>query len=104
MRLAPFAIVYTKIPNLVVDLHELPLGVTQKSIEAMVKHISQLHREVRDRLKIASECYKLNANQHRKFKAFKVGNLVMVHLSKEHYLSGTYNKLKAKKIGPFPII
>lgn len=83
MGLAPFAIVYTKLPNLVVDLRELPPGATQKSAETMAEHISQLYREVRERIKAANECYKLKVDQHHRFKAFKVGDLAMIQLRKE---------------------
>lgn len=46
----------------------------------------------------------MNVDRRSKLKTFSKEDLVMIHLSKERYLSGAYNKLKAKSIGPFSII
>ena len=35
----------------------------------------------------------------RRYKEFSIGDEVMVHLRKEHFLFGTYDTLKMKKFG-----
>lgn len=44
---APFEIVYAKLPSLVMDLRELPIGVKHRSAEDMANQISQLHKDIR---------------------------------------------------------
>lgn len=46
----------------------------------MVVYISKLHKEVRKQLEFANQKYKAHAYKRRTFKAFRKGDLVMVHL------------------------
>ena len=100
---SPFSIVYTKVPNSVVDLIELPKTTKNKTAEQLVEHVHRLHQEVKKKLEESNAKYKAAADKHPSEKLFKEGDLVMIHLSKHHYPAGMYHKLQAKKICPFPI-
>ncbi|KAL9241144.1 hypothetical protein vseg_015286 [Gypsophila vaccaria] len=64
----------------------------------------KLDEQVRERIKAVNEAYKLNSNKHRSPRLFDVGDLVWVHLRKEHFPSKRKNKLMPRAEGPYKIV
>ena len=94
----PFEVVYTSVPRHTVDLIRLPLSHDVNSNTEEFAGIQQIH-QVKKNLKDANLHYKNTVDRHRRLEA----DLVIVHLCKNRFPTGMYNKLKDKKIGDFSV-
>ncbi|KAI0507147.1 hypothetical protein KFK09_013267 [Dendrobium nobile] len=101
--MCPFSIVYTKMPNTLVDVAVIP-NYKSKSAFNWAEQFSDLLAKVRLKLQDSNAKYKADADLHRRKKIFQPGDLVMVRLRKERFPAGTYSKLSKKKFGPFPVL
>lgn len=96
--------VYTKIPRLIVDLVHLPTFVDLSSeAKKMADQIIELHKEVQKKSNAQMNLIKKSANKHHHLQQCHIRDLVMIHLRKARFRTRTYNKLKNRKLGPFPI-
>lgn len=66
-------------------------------VDSMANRIMKLHRKVTTHLEDASARYMKDANAYRRAQRFKVGELVMVHLSKSQLPIGSHSKLSPIK-------
>jgi hypothetical protein len=102
---SPFQIVYGKNPQGVLDLVQLPVGDrVSDDAEAFAEQLHQLQQDVRSKLQDSNARYKVAADVSRRRHVFDTGDLVMVYLRRERFPTGTYHKLKYKKIGPCRIL
>ena len=102
---SPFRIIYGIVPRGPVDLGVAP-DITRDHGQAIdfVANLSFLHVQVHDNLQTSSAKYKIEADRHRRDVHFSVGDLVWAVLTKDRFPARTYNKLKARKIGPLEIL
>ncbi|PKU70598.1 hypothetical protein MA16_Dca008715 [Dendrobium catenatum] len=100
---SPFSIVYTKIPNLALNVVVLPKCKSGAAAK-FTSHYTKMLEDVHTHLTNANMKYKAAADVHRRQQLFNVGDLVMVRLRRERFPPGTYSKLSRRCIGPVPII
>ncbi|XP_026450591.1 uncharacterized protein LOC113350675 [Papaver somniferum] len=102
----PFEIVYSKVPNHVLDLVVLP-KISKANVRAdkMIDKDAKIHQEMKTKLEDSNENYKAIADEHRRFKAFQLGDLVMIHLRKERFPTVNHSpkwKLADLEVAPCP--
>ncbi|PKU87297.1 ATP-dependent DNA helicase RecG [Dendrobium catenatum] len=99
----PFSIVYTELPNHVVDIAILPKCKSKSALQTTESYTKMLE-DVKSKLSAANDSYKQLADAHRRKVVFNPGDLVMVRMRRERFQPGTYSKLSPRKIGPVPVI
>lgn len=97
---SPFSIIYTKAPNNTVDLVFVTHIHSTASNNFTYNYVQQ-HEAIKSQIEAFNAKYKLAADKHMRTKTFQVGNLVPVFLRN---ITGTYHKLKKKKLGPFQVL
>lgn len=101
----PFEVVYGKNPISPLDLVPLPVNNHfSGDAEARARQIKELYEEARERILKQNEKYKRQANKHRKPASFNEGDLVWIHLRKEHFPGGRHAILRPKADGPFKVL
>ena len=102
---SPFQIVNGYSPRTPIDLVPLPPHMrVSEPAKNFAKHIHDLHAEIKRKISLSNEEYKLAADVHRRYKEFNVGAYVMVRIRPERILKTFSKKLYARAMGPYSII
>ncbi|PKU88073.1 hypothetical protein MA16_Dca027665 [Dendrobium catenatum] len=101
--MCPFSIVYTKMPNHIVDVAVLPKCRSSSAVQTAEQFVDVL-KNVWERLQDTNLKYKLAQDKHRRAVEFQPGDLVMLRYRKDRFPTGSYPKLHPKKFGPFPVL
>ncbi|KAF7142018.1 hypothetical protein RHSIM_Rhsim06G0128700 [Rhododendron simsii] len=75
-----------------------------ESAESFAKRIRNLHADIRRKIALSNENYKLAADVSRRNQEFNEGDYVMVRIRLERYPKHFFKKLHARAIGPHRII
>ena len=74
------------------------------SADSFAQHIRDLHANIRRKIALSNENYKLAADVHRRKLEFNEGDFVKVRVRPERYPKNSFKKLHARAIGPFRIL
>ena len=73
-------------------------------VENFAKHIHDLHAEIRRKISLSNEEYKLSTDVHCRSKEFNVGDYVMVRIRSKRIPKTFPKKLYERAMGPYSII
>ena len=101
----PFQIVNGYLPHTHIDLVPLPPHMrVSEPVQNFVKHIHDLYVEIRRKISLSNEEYKLTVDMHRGSKEFNIGENVMVHIRPKRISKPFSKKLYARAVSRYSII
>ncbi|GJT86674.1 RNA-directed DNA polymerase [Tanacetum coccineum] len=102
---SPFEVVYGRNPITPLDLVPVPeVGQFSEEGADQSEQIKELHRSVQEKIIRHNKQYKEHADKRRKQVLYREGDLVWIHLRKEHFPTGRFGKLKPRGDGPFRVL
>ena len=102
---SPFQIVNGYSPRRPIDFVPLPPHIrVYEPAENFVKHIHDLHAEIRGNISLSNKEYKLVADVQRRSKEFNVGEYAMVRIRPKRIPKTFSKKFYARSTGPYSII
>lgn len=103
--MSPFEAVLGYKPRMPVDLIPITsLHRPSASAESFAQHMHALHDEIKRRINLHNESYKMVADVHRRHVEFNIGDYVMVRIRPERFPPRTAKKLQARSAGPFKVV
>jgi hypothetical protein len=68
------------------------------------EYIKKIHEKTKEDLEKKAHYFAVKANKHRKKMTFELGDMVWVHLRKDHFLEKRKSKLMPRGDGPFKVL
>jgi hypothetical protein len=104
-KFCPFEIVYSFKPTAPIDILPLPMQERVNfDASKCAEFIKKLHIRVRANIEKMTKSYEKRANKGRKKMLFEEGDLVWVHLHKDHFPDQRKSKLQPRADGPFKVL
>jgi hypothetical protein len=104
-NLCPFEIVYGFKPIAPIDLLPLPLQErTNMEASKRAAYIKKIHEKTKESIELKAVRKAASMNKHRKKVLFEPGDLVWIHLRKEHFPDQRKSKLMPRGDGPFRVL
>jgi len=75
-----------------------------ESTELFVHKIQNLYIEITKHIQTSNVQYKLQADLHRWYNKFNVGDYVMIWIRSKRYLLGSNQKLQVHQVGLFKVL
>ncbi|GKB51599.1 RNA-directed DNA polymerase [Tanacetum coccineum] len=102
---SPFEVVYRQNPVTLLDLVPVPeAGQFSEEGADQYEQIKELRRSVQEQIIRHNKQYKEHADKCHKQVLYREGDLVWIHLRKEHFPTGRFGKLKPRGDGPFRVL
>ena len=104
-NLCPFEIVYGFKPIAPIDLLPLPLQ-ERINMEASKRatYVNKIHEKTKEAIELSAKRKATSMNKHRKKVLFEPGDLVWIHLRKDHFPDKRKSKLLPRGDGPFRVL
>ena len=87
-----------------IDVSLPPHMSVSEPAEKFAKHIHDSHAEIRQKISLSNEEYKLAADVHRRSNKFNVGDYVMVRICPERILKTFSKRIYARAMNPYSTI
>ncbi|CAA7042010.1 unnamed protein product [Microthlaspi erraticum] len=102
---SPFRVIYGYVPRGPIDLNIAP-DRTRSHARAcdLIDDFAAVHKQVQTHIEASTAKYKAAVDVRRRDLQFQVGDKVWAVLTKDRFPPNTYNKLKARKIGPLEVL
>jgi hypothetical protein len=103
--MCPFQIVYGYIPWAPIDLFSFDIeDAPHLYVVAHVEQMVNLHEQTHQNIAAANAKYRVAGSKGKKYVTFESGDMVWLHLGKDHFPTLRRSKLMSRAAGPFKVL